>query len=140
MPYESPFCAASRGGVFSPLRNLSEIAQYMAIVRTRIKRSNRSVLVIWLWVMPKPRDLKSENMASMPQRMPVVENGVFTWSIIHGDNPWLLVARFMQSTDIGEDTRAMKLCVDETFRHQGDNLTALHFAALVLQSDVSFHA
>ena len=78
----------------------------MAIVRTRIKRSNRSVLVIWLWVMPKPRDLKSGKHGFDAPAHAVVENGVFTWSIIHGDNPWLLVARFMQSTDIGEDNQS----------------------------------
>ena len=64
-PLFSPRCA-TRCSSFAPV----ETAQYIAIARTSMSRSNRSGFLIRLRVMPKPRVLKSENIASMLQRIP----------------------------------------------------------------------
>src|SRR3954468_3534589 len=47
-----------------------DTAQWRASDSTSTSRSSRSVRVIWLSSSPKPRVLKSENIASMPQRRP----------------------------------------------------------------------
>ena len=64
-PLFSPRCATGCSS-FAPV----ETAQYIAIARTSMSRSNRSGFLIRLRVMPKPRVLKSENIASMLQRIP----------------------------------------------------------------------
>ena len=47
-----------------------DTAQNSANAMTRMRRSSRPGSLIWLSSSPKPRLLKSENMASMPQRRP----------------------------------------------------------------------
>src|SRR3954468_4568953 len=47
-----------------------DTAQNSAKAMTRMRRSSRPGSLIWLSSSPKPRLLKSENMASMPQRRP----------------------------------------------------------------------
>src|SRR3954449_8812987 len=55
---------------------------------TRMRRSSRPGSLIWLSSSPKPRLLKSENMASMPQRRPsskaVWTEGVCDRAMIQG--------------------------------------------------------
>src|SRR3954469_23863687 len=47
-----------------------DTAQNSANAMTRMRRSSRPGSLIWLSSSPKPRLLKSENRASMPQRRP----------------------------------------------------------------------
>ena len=56
----------------------------------------RSACRSWVLVMEKPRDLKSENMGSMPQRMAVIKDTPFRWHLIHGDDPRLFMAVLVQ--------------------------------------------
>ena len=67
----------------------------------------------------------------------VVEYLVFGWSHVHGDDPRLFVAIFMEHTDVGDDARSIKFRFYNTFRHQLFDLTGHHLASLMLQRKVA---
>ena len=82
-PLFSPRCATGCSS-FAPV----ETARYTAIAGTGMSRSSRSGFLIRLRVMPKPRVLKSENIASMLRRIPwsgtLYSDGAAFMAIIHG--------------------------------------------------------
>ena len=78
-----------------------DTAQYSAMAMTKIKQLSFPGERSWLCVRPKPRDLKSLNMASIPHRLPysraVCGEASFDVAINHGSldflsfNIWMLV-------------------------------------------------
>ena len=82
-PLFSPRCATGCSS-FAPV----ETARYIAIAGTGMSRSNRSGFLIRLRAMPKPRVLKSENIASMLRRIPwsgtLYSDGAAFMAMIHG--------------------------------------------------------
>ena len=77
-PLFSPRCATGCSS-FAPV----ETARYTAIAGTGMSRSSRSGFLIRLRVMPKPRVLKSGNIASMLRRThsrePCIRTGLRSW-------------------------------------------------------------
>src|ERR1700757_4177191 len=73
---------------------------------TRIRRARRSGYWIWVCSRPNPRDLKSENMGSMPQRAAYPRVGQISRLGRHGDDPGLGMSRIANDADIGRDPLA----------------------------------
>src|SRR5688572_7150984 len=61
--------------------------------------------------MPKPRDLKSENIGSMPQRSAYSRVRKVAGFFGHGDDPGLGMARIMDDADVGPRPPAGELDV-----------------------------
>ena len=107
---------------------------------TGMSRSSRSGFLIRLRVMPKPRVLNSENIASMLRRIPwsgtLYSDGAAFMAMIHGS----LSTSFVEHANGGEDTCPVKLRVYNAFGYQPGNFPGQRFAALMLQRDGALHA
>lgn len=69
MSHTSPFLGVCLDGVGAGGMPV-DTAPSMAIARNRISRARRSAGRSLVSVMPHPRDLPSEHMGAMPQRLP----------------------------------------------------------------------
>jgi len=92
---------------------------------TRTRRANR--LGFFLTLSDGPPDLEIGEQGLNTPAHAIVEDGVFRWGYIHGDDPRLLAPFFMDHADIGDDARPVKFCVYKAFGGQFNNLPAGEF-------------
>ena len=112
-----------------------ETAKYVAIVKTRINRAIWSACLSFVCDMPKPLDLKAENEVSPTSCHNRVSEPV--WRTVHGDNPQLFMAFFLQHPDRGNSGRAVHLCVYDPFRGKVRNLSCDNLCASMMQPENS---
>src|SRR4051812_47258200 len=116
-----------------------ETAQKRASAMTRSRRPRRSERWMWLSSRPKPRVLKSENMASMPHLEPVVEGAVSGRRLGQGDDPGFGMARLVHHGDIrghplsGQLDAAEQVLAPREARRQGGLAAVLEHQEVPLE-------